>query len=33
MKELGYNMDASIRKYIDEAVVDNADVIVSFDRF
>jgi protein-tyrosine-phosphatase len=30
MKEIGYNMDANIRKPIDEVAVDNADVIVSF---
>lgn len=30
MKEVGYGMDASIRKPIDEAAVDNADMIISF---
>lgn len=30
MKELGYNMDTSVRKPINEAVAASADVIVSF---
>lgn len=30
MKEIGYGMSASVRKPIDEVVVNNADVIVSF---
>lgn len=30
MKEIGYDMDGSVRKGIDKAVVDEADMIVSF---
>lgn len=30
MKEIGYSMDKSVRKPIDESTVANADVVVSF---